>query len=123
MGPANFGRRDAGSAPIMQRPGSGLIAIAAAPTISGRWASTAWGGSPITRVRAQLHVSERRDFSALQILPLVPGLCANRAMTVFTQRGICTAFSAIAARASRSRILLVRQSLPGTDFALSGRDA
>ena len=51
------------------------------------------------------------DFSALQILPPVPGLCANRAMTVFTQRRICAAFAAIAARASRSRILVVRQSL------------
>ena len=53
------------------------------------------------------------DFSALQILRLVPGLCANRATTVFTQRRICAAFAAIAARASRSRILVVRQSLPG----------
>jgi hypothetical protein len=33
-------------------------------------------------------------------------------MTVFTQRRICGAFAAIAARASRSRILVVRQSLP-----------
>src|SRR5207245_10884417 len=52
------------------------------------------------------------DFSALQILPLVQGLCANRAMTVFTQRRIRAAFAAIAARASRLRILVVRQSLP-----------
>src|SRR6266699_3128521 len=40
------------------------------------------------------------DFSALQILPLVQGLCANRAMTVFTQRRIRAAFAAIAARVS-----------------------
>ncbi len=53
------------------------------------------------------------DFSALQILPLVQGLCANRAMTVFTQRRIRAAFAAIAARASRVRILVVRRSLPG----------
>ena len=53
------------------------------------------------------------DFSALQILPLVQGLCANRAMTVFTQRRIRAAFAAIAARASRLRILVVRRSLPG----------
>src|SRR2546428_7473773 len=52
------------------------------------------------------------DFSALQILPLVPGLCANRATTVFTQRRIRAVFAAIAARASRLRILVVRQSLP-----------
>src|SRR5262249_18788560 len=34
-------------------------------------------------------------------------------MTVFTQRRICAAFAGIAARASRSRILVVRRSLPG----------
>jgi hypothetical protein len=48
----------------------------------------------------------------VQILPLVPGLCANRATTVFTQRRIRAVFAAIAARASRLRILVVRQSLP-----------
>src|SRR5260370_22522896 len=53
------------------------------------------------------------DFYDLQILPLVQGLCANRAMTVFTQRRIRAAFAAIAARASRLRILVVRRSLPG----------
>jgi hypothetical protein len=53
------------------------------------------------------------DFSALQILPLVPGLCANRATTAFAQRRIRAAFAAIAGRASRLRILVVRQSLPG----------
>src|SRR5258707_2123332 len=52
-------------------------------------------------------------FSALQFLPLVQGLCANRAMTVFTQRRIRAAFAAIAARASRLRILVVRRALPG----------
>src|SRR5258707_14196993 len=52
------------------------------------------------------------DFSALQILPLVQGLCTNRAMTLFTQRRIRAAF-AVAARASRLRILVVRRSLPG----------
>src|SRR5260370_27616928 len=34
-------------------------------------------------------------------------------MTVFTQRRIRAAFAAIAARASRLRILVVRRSLPG----------
>jgi len=51
-------------------------------------------------------------FFALQILPLLPGRCANRATTVFTQRRIRAAFATIAARASRLRILVVRQSLP-----------
>jgi hypothetical protein len=49
----------------------------------------------------------------LQVLPLIPGLCANRATKVFTQRRIRAAFAAVAAHASRFRILVVRQSLPG----------
>src|SRR5262245_59954029 len=72
-------------------------------------------------VRTGLHAPPRTEYLTglvfltfhLQILRLVPGLCANRATTVFMQRRICAAFAAIAARASRSRILVVRQSLLG----------
>ena len=50
------------------------------------------------------------DLNALRILPLVPGLCANLATTVFTQRRIRATFAAIAARESRLRNLVVRAS-------------
>jgi hypothetical protein len=52
------------------------------------------------------------DFSSVQIPLSAPGLCANGATTVFTQRRIRAAFATIAARASRLRILVVRQSPP-----------
>jgi hypothetical protein len=52
------------------------------------------------------------DLYALQIPPLVSGLCANPVTTVFTQRRIRRAFEAMTARQSRWRILVVRQSLP-----------
>jgi len=85
------------------QPPNGPLTAATSPDTPSLSPATNWV-SDVSRVF---------DFSALQILPPVPGLCANRAMTVFTQRRICAAFAAIAARASRSRILVVRQSLPG----------
>ena len=47
----------------------------------------------------------------------------DRATTVFAQRRIRAAVEAMTARASRLRILVVRQSLSRTEFALSERDA
>src|SRR5262249_37716131 len=51
------------------------------------------------------------------------GLCANRAMTIFTRRRICATFTAIAAHASRSGILVVGSHCRQTEFALGERTA
>jgi hypothetical protein len=45
------------------------------------------------------------------MLSLVPALCASAATTVCAQRRIRTQFAAINVRASRSRNVVVRQSL------------
>src|SRR6266481_101361 len=78
------------------------------------------GGLPSATNRAS-DASRVFDFFALQILPLLPGLCANRAMAVLMQRRIRAAFAAIAARASRLRILVVRQSPPSKPNSRAAR--